>query len=197
MLLKATVEGRVPRKNAIKTLTVKTFNALIICFFIFLSFLISQARADFKPKDSPPSKKTAQGSRGCPVKVGDLAVFGVEGEEGLERVVVNENQPLLLYQVRSDRQEKLLVTVTEIRGKLDRSQLYKKEFIVDNGDYSVILLPKLDPSKKLLLTFVLLCQDRPQYGKVLHTWIDLVKYPTQINNFVQMRNLNDERKTKP
>jgi hypothetical protein len=56
-------------------------------------------------------------------------------------------------------------------------------------NYSAIMLPKLDPNKKYFLTLVLLCQDRPQYGRTVHVWINFMNGSTQVNNFIESHSL--------
>jgi hypothetical protein len=43
---------------------------------------------------------------------------------------------LLLYQVISKQPEKILLTVTEVKGKLDRVQVYKREALsINDGEH--------------------------------------------------------------
>jgi hypothetical protein len=162
-------------------------NLLITLILIIINPVIG-AYASYQPREEPPSKTKAQGMRGCPTLLGDLLLFGTEKQEQLTLDVSIEH-PLLLYQVISKQPEKILLTATEVKGKLDRAQVYKREALSINDDYSAIMLPKLDPNKKYFLTLVLLCQDRPQYGRTIHVWINLINGSTQVNNFVESHSL--------
>lgn len=172
------------------------FKNLVLTTFI-LNSLINLAYADFKPKESPPPKSTAQGTRGCPNRLGDLALFGGAKQEGQLILDINVEHPLLLYQVISERPEKVLLTITRVDGKFDCAQIYERESIVTTLDYSILSLPKLEPNKKYLMTLMLLCQDRPQYGKTIQAWLDIVPYQTQVNRFVQSRKIAEISQNTP
>lgn len=152
---------------------------------LILNSLISSAYANLKLKESPPPKSNAQGTRGCPIRLGDLALFGgVEQKEQLT-LDLNVEHPLILYQVNSQQPEKILVTITQVNGKFDRIQIYRQEINAFTGNYAVLRLPKLAPDQKYILTLVLLCQNKPQYGKSIRTWLNLVNTETQVNTFAQ------------
>ncbi len=165
---------------------------------IVVNTSINPVYADFKPKPSPPPKTNAQGTRGCPTRLGELALFGIgTTEQDRLTIDITFTQPLLLYQVVSEQSEKLLLTITEVESKFKRNQIYEQKVAAVNSNYKVLNLPKLDPSKKYLVTLVLLCQDRPQYGKTIHAWLNIIEGQTQVNTFIQSQNINEVQQNNP
>jgi hypothetical protein len=167
----------------LKSLAITTLilNSLIISNSSF----ISSAYASLKLKESPPPKSNAQGTRGCPIRLGDLALFGGAKQKEQLTLDLNVKHPLLLYQVTSDQPEKVLLTITQVDGKFARRLIHQQEINAFTGNYTVLRLPKLQLDKTYLLTIGLLCQNKPQYGKSLHAWLNLVNTETQVNTFVQ------------
>lgn len=147
----------------------------------------------FNPNDTSgePKKSTAQGTRGCPYKLGDLFLIESTEEDKKIYLNVNINRPVVVYQVQSEQDETLLITLTEIRGKLERQLIYEKTIPVKKNGFIVLTLPNLKSStSNYLLSAVLLCQNQPYYGKTINALLNLVPHPTEIERFLERRKLS-------
>ncbi|WP_206814932.1 hypothetical protein [Chroococcus sp. FPU101] len=146
---------------------------------------------NFKPQESPPPRKGAQGTRGCGIPIGSLFLYGIGNQTSTSALTqqltleINTSLPQILFQVVSEREESVKITINEIQGKFQRFLVFEQVIYPKNHEYTVVNLPQLHSNKSYLLTLNLLCQGRPQYGKTINTWLSWVNYPTQVNLFIQ------------
>jgi hypothetical protein len=177
----------------------KKIRGLILFFITFISIvtcnqvIANPAIANFTPPIKPPGRTRAQGTRGCPLPQGELSLYGIKNEadgEEISSLEINAEQPTILLKVDSRHRETVLITVTNIVGKLERTEVLRRELTASGDGYLAVNLTGLEAkSERLLLTVLLLCDGRPQYAKVAKSWINLSEGETETNRFIASENV--------
>lgn len=150
---------------------------------IALSFLLSIYTPTLArtPVNVPPKEETqrtrAQGTRGCPIQLGELWLVGKE-------LKTHWQEPILLFWLFAPQKTTVLITVVDPNSEQTAPLFSQQLTISGTGYYPVKVQTELKPGIKYRVSAGILCQGSVANAKILETTITRVESETALDRTI-------------